>query len=248
MTFLRALLRRETAAPMLALTFASAVCVALVAGRVVWTRNIRYAFLVWNLFLAWLPLVFALLAQESSGRRPLLKWRLVFWAGSWLLFFPNAPYIFTDLVHLTRRYATHFWVDLMLILSCALTGLILGFVSLYLMQGMVRRLAGSFVSWLFVAAVAVLSAGGVWLGRFRRINSWDVAFRPITLYHDLGNGADNPVRDRASLAFAVLFATFLFLAYLMLWALTHLRHVAPPPPPPPADAKDTRGAAMPSVT
>jgi uncharacterized membrane protein len=138
----------------------------------------------------------------------------------------------------------------MLILSCALTGLILGFVSLYLMQGMVRRLAGRLVSWLFVGAVAVLSAGGVWVGRFGRFNSWDVAFRPIQLYHGLGRGPIGPIRDRASLGFAALFATFLFLAYLMLCALTHLRHFQPPPPAPaPGEAKEPNArAAVPLVT
>ena len=41
---------------------------------------------------------------------------------------------------LTRGYRGHFWVDLVLILLCALTGLVLGFVSLYLMQSVVTRM------------------------------------------------------------------------------------------------------------
>jgi uncharacterized membrane protein len=101
MKLLRFAFKRETAMPMLALTFASAASVALVAARIVWTGRFGYSFLVWNLFLAWLPMVFALLASEnyhsSSGR----DWRFLGLAGAWLLFFPNAPYIFTDLIHLT---------------------------------------------------------------------------------------------------------------------------------------------------
>jgi uncharacterized membrane protein len=213
--------------PMLALAFASAVCVGLVAGRLLWTRDIRYIFLVWNLFLAWLPLVFALLAQETSEPPAARNWRFAVWAGAWLLFFPNAPYIFTDLSHLTAVFAAHFWVDMMLILSCALTGLVLGFVSLHLMQGIVKRMAGAALSWLFVAGVAALSGVGVWLGRFLRFNSWDVVLRPVELYQRLGSGALHPFRPRASLAFAALFATFLFITYLMLYALTHLRHFQP---------------------
>ena len=225
--------------PMLALAFASAVCLGLVSGRILWTGNIRYSFLIWNLLLAWLPLVFALLAQESFQRPAARNWRFALWAGAWLLFFPNAPYIFTDLGHLTARFAAHFWVDMMLILSCALTGLVLGFVSLYLMQGIVKRMAGGAVSWLFVAAVAGLSGVGVWLGRFQRFNSWDVVFRPVKLYHDIGLGPADPLRSRASLAFAALFATFLFITYLMLYALTHLRHLQPPAMPPGPDSAKT---------
>jgi hypothetical protein len=61
---MRIAFRRETAVPMFALTFASIVSVTLVIARIVWTGQLRYAFLVWNLFLAWMPLIFALLAKE----------------------------------------------------------------------------------------------------------------------------------------------------------------------------------------
>ena len=69
MRLLSLALRRETAMPVLALTFASAASVALVVARIISTGNLRYCFLVWNLFLAWLPLVFALLASEKYRAR-----------------------------------------------------------------------------------------------------------------------------------------------------------------------------------
>src|SRR5437879_1897114 len=137
MKLLKLAFRRETAIPMLALTFASGVSVALVLARMVWTGNPRYGFLIWNLFLAWLPLVFSLLASDKYRNSSGWNWTFLGLSGAWLLFFPNAPYIFTDLIHLTTRYYPHFWVDMVLILSCALTGLILGFVSLFLMQAVI---------------------------------------------------------------------------------------------------------------
>jgi uncharacterized membrane protein len=91
----------ETATPMLALTFASSASVALVIARVVYTGHIRYAFLVWNLFLAWLPLIFALLAADKYQKGPARNWHFLGLTTAWLLFFPNAPYIFTDVIHLT---------------------------------------------------------------------------------------------------------------------------------------------------
>jgi uncharacterized membrane protein len=296
MKILRIALQRETAAPVLALTFASAVSVALVIARIAWTGQVRYGFLVWNLFLAWLPLIFALLAyqhyrkrprpgvnrgepmpgppinplalspspcDEGAGREPergaaskkgpplpspLLhfaeerertararvplggvkgglfnrNWRFIGLTAAWLLFFPNAPYIFTDVIHLTNRYFAHFWVDLMLVLLCALTGLVLGFVSLYLMQSVVARMFGRVASWLFIAVVAGLSSFGVYLGRFVRVNSWDLVARPGKLYHGINAWAADPFAHATSFAFPALFATFLFITYVMLYALTHL--------------------------
>jgi uncharacterized membrane protein len=209
--------------PMLALLFSSGTSVALVMARIVWTGRFGYSFLVWNLFLAWLPMVFALLASEnyqsSSGR----DWRFLGLAGAWLLFFPNAPYIFTDLIHLTTRFYPYFWVDLSLILLCALTGLVLGFVSLYLMQSVVERMLGCAASWLFIAAVAALSGFGIYVGRFMRFNSWDVLFKPWQVYQGIGNWVADPLANSTSLAFPLLFGTFVFITYLMLYALTHLQ-------------------------
>jgi uncharacterized membrane protein len=227
MKLLKLALRRETAMPLLALAFASAASVALVVARIISTGNLRYGFMVWNLFLAWLPLVFALLACEAYQTSSPRHWRFIGLAGAWLLFFPNAPYICTDLIHLTTRYYSHFWVDLTLILLCALTGLVLGFVSLYLMQSVVEQKLGRPASWLFIAAVAALSGFGIYLGRFMRFNSWDVLFRPVQLYRGIGNWVADPLADLNSLAFPFLFAGFLFITYLMLYALTHLRPTQP---------------------
>ena len=216
-------------APMLALSFATGVCALLVATRVAWTGNYRYLFLGWNLFLAWVPVFLALLAQERfqadavEGR----SWHFAALAGVWLLFFPNAPYIFTDLIHLTGYFSAHFWVDMTLILCCALTGFVLGFVSLFVMHGLVKRRLGSLAGWAFVAGVAVVSSFGVCLGRFMRFNSWDVLFQPIKLYHHIGGWFTDPVGQRLSLGFGALFAAFTFIAYLMLYALTHLQHYQP---------------------
>jgi uncharacterized membrane protein len=256
-------LQRETAVPVIALMIASIVSGGLVLARIAWTGQIRYGLLVWNLFLAWLPLIFALLAREhyrkgtrrsanlekptpgpskegsivgrALARFPLpgavrgglrdRNWRFAGLAAAWLLFFPNAPYIFTDVVHLANRYFAHFWVDLMLILLCALTGLVLGFVSLYLMQSVVSRMFGRVASWLFIAGVASLSSFGVYLGRFVRVNSWDIVTRPVKLYHGINEWASDPFAHATSFAFPILFAAFLFIAYVMLYALTHLPQV-----------------------
>ncbi|HOX58420.1 MAG TPA: DUF1361 domain-containing protein [Candidatus Paceibacterota bacterium] len=223
MKILKLALKHETAMPVLALLIASGACVALVMARIASTGNLRYSFLTWNLFLAWLPLIFALLACERY--QGAARWNLAFvsLAGAWLLFFPNAPYIFTDLIHLNSRHLGHFWVDLVLILLCAVTGLVLGFLSLYLMQSVVERMFGRAVSWLFICGVAALSGFGIYLGRFMRFNSWDVLFKPRQVYHGIGSWVADPLANSTSFVFPILFGAFLFLSYLMLFALTHLR-------------------------
>lgn len=227
MRLLKLAFKRETAMPVLALLIASGASGALAVARIIGTGNLRYSFLIWNLVLAWLPMLFALLACEQYQRASGRDWGFWGLAGAWLLFFPNAPYIFTDLIHLTTRFYPHFWVDLSLILLCALTGLVLGFVSLYLMQSVVTRMLGRAASWLFIAAVAALSGFGIYLGRFMRFNSWDILFKPRQVYHGIGAWVADPLANSTSLAFPALFGTFLFITYLMLYALTRLRPAQP---------------------
>jgi len=215
---------------MLALLFASGASLALIAGRILWTGRLTYLFLVWNLFLAWLPLVFALLACDEYRRGEQRTWHFRALAITWLLFFPNAPYIFTDLIHLTSSLYLHFWVDMVLILLCAVVGLVLGFVSLFLMQTVVVQMLGRVASWLFIAAVAGASGFGIYLGRFLRFNTWDVLCQPMALCRGIGRWAvSDPAVHPTAFAFPVLFATFLFLAYVMLYGLTHLQPALPAP-------------------
>jgi uncharacterized membrane protein len=222
MQVLKLLFKRETFMPVVAMMFASTICFALVIARVAWTGNIRYCFLIWNLFLAWLPLMFALLAREQYRNGNRSGWRLFAYGAAWLLFFPNAPYIFTDLIHLTNHYFLNFWVDLAVVLSCAFTGLVLGFVSLYLMQSVVTQMLGRAASWLFVAGAACLCSFGIYVGRFLRFNSWDVITQPAKLVESIGSVATGQTGHPYHFAFLALFATFLFIAYVMLYALTHL--------------------------
>jgi uncharacterized membrane protein len=226
MKFFRFLCKPATPAPLPALVFASVVDVALVAGWVFKTRNSHYAYLVWNLFLAWLPLVFALAARRHFHEGRWRDWRCVVPAVLWLLFFPNAPYIFTDLIHLLMGFFGHFWVDLVLILMCALTGLLLGFVSLHLMHAAVEKIWGRAAGWTFVTVASGLGGLGIYLGRFFRLNSWDVITRPGQVYHTLGAWSFNSPYAFPSVAFPVLFSVFLFTSYVMLHALTRMPEFA----------------------
>ena len=86
---------------LLLLILVSLFSLALITARVLYSQQINYIFLLWNLFLAWLPLLFALLALRWQ-KRPFLALAAAF---LWLLFFPNAPYLVTDLIHLRRLRA-----------------------------------------------------------------------------------------------------------------------------------------------
>ena len=133
-------------------------------------------FLAWNLFLAWIP-VAAAVAVYDLHRRGVGLSRLLPLAALWLLFLPNAPYLLTDLIHLGSRDAP-LWFDLVLFSAFAWTGAFLGFLSIYLMQVVVRRAHGALLGWALVGGSLLASGFGIYLGRSLRWNSWDFVTSP----------------------------------------------------------------------
>src|SRR5262245_6537711 len=126
-----------------ALVLASAGSTLLVAGRVFHTGRLTYGFLVYNLTLAWIPLTFAAAAEAFDRLKSRLGTGLTLLSiGAWLVFFPNAPYIVTDLMHLRVQDNRLLWLDLIALQAFACTGLALGFLSLAIVQRIVARRVG----------------------------------------------------------------------------------------------------------
>ena len=138
------------------------VCLALIAARILRTGSLGHVFLVWNLALAWIPLVYAFIAYRLYRSRFHNFILIALCAGIWLLFLPNAPYILTDLIHFRVENNPIFWYDLLMLLWFSWTGFLLGFASLYLMQQIVADAFGRFAGWLFVFIGAVPRTD--WLG------------------------------------------------------------------------------------
>ena len=125
----------------------SAIVVSMISVRVVYTGNDYHTNLVWNLFLAWIPFGIAICVYDGyrrgTGSAPL-------WAAGalWLVFFPNATYIVTDFKWLRYSAGAPIWYDVVLVAAAAWCGLLLGFMSLYLMQAVVRSALGAVRAWV----------------------------------------------------------------------------------------------------
>ncbi len=205
-----------------ALALASLFCCALVAARIAYTGIPNFIYLVWNLFLAWVPFVLALAVYDRHRRGAPVPLQVAL-SALWLLFFPNAPYIVTDFVHLSHDPVAPFWFDAMAICSFAWTGLCLGFASLYLMQVVVRNAIGALASWLVVGGALVLGSVGIYVGRFLRLNSWDVLFDPHLFASLVRFRLADPLGNPKLLGVTLLFTAFLGLAYLVLYSLAGAR-------------------------
>lgn len=206
---------------LVALLAASALSVGTLELRIERTGDPFYRFLVWNLFLAWVPLAFAAAAFARARRRQ--DALLVALLLLWLLFFPNAPYMLTDFIHLGESRSAPVWYDALMLSSFAWTALLLGFASLYLVQMVVRSAVGAAWSWVVVVAALAVASFGVYLGRFVRFNSWDALLRPLRVAHVITRQLENPLQHPRMVAVLVVLTAFLLVGYAVLYAFVELR-------------------------
>jgi uncharacterized membrane protein len=203
------------------LNVACAVCIGLVFARVAYSDSGRHLGLIWNLFLAWIPFILAYFAHAVSWRRATLYLIIPFIAFLWLIFFPNAPYMLTDLQDLARKATdAPLWYDVIIVVWSSWTGMLLGVISLYLMQDIIIRSFGRVAGWIFVFVISGLSSFGIYLGRFVRLNSWDILQNPAETAQEILGIVIDPSRRLA--AFWLLYTFFFLFVFLLLYSFSHM--------------------------
>jgi len=184
---------------------------AMLLMRIMYADNTRYIFLLWNLFLAWIPFQLGILLTLNQHWHKLVKYALL---ACWLLFFPNALYIITDLVHLENTGdRVPVWYDAVLLFASSLTGLMMAFVSLYQVELFLRKNVSTKPINALVVAALFLGSFGVYLGRFLRWNSWDVLADPVSLLIEIGVRFTNPFMHYKTWLVTMLLTCFFSLLY-----------------------------------
>lgn len=213
-------LTRQLLYPILLSTFLALI---LFAGRVFQSNALTYKNLVWNLYLAWMPFVFSLFVAFLNFVKP-RSWGLLLLPGAlWLLFFPNAPYIVTDFLHLADRPYVPLWYDIILLATFAWTGCFLAIASLRIMQITVTSYLGWWFGWIFAGIALFLGGLGIYLGRFSRWNSWDLVLHPNEVLFDITSRLVNPLSNLRFFSFTLLFTAFLLVCYLTFISVRRVR-------------------------
>jgi uncharacterized membrane protein len=180
----------------------------LLLVRVILTGELTYAFLAWNLFLAWIPLA---ISQKLSGANK--WWKILLLFNAWLLFLPNAPYIITDFLHLRPRPPIPYWYDILLLFSAALNGLLLGLASLLVVEKFLIQRYGNRTSALLMFCSFFLCSFGVYIGRYLRWNSWDILTNPDDIAADILARVFNPFDHFGTWSITFLFGSFFYIIY-----------------------------------
>jgi len=135
-----------------------------------------------------------------------MNFRAICLLAMWLLFFPNAPYLVTDLFHFSEREGCPVWFDLILVSSASWNGIMIATISLLRVEEFLRKCFNHKKVLLLLLFFIVLCGYGVYLGRFPRFNSWDIITNPTGLAYYITNSLIHPHRNISVWAFTATFS------------------------------------------
>ena len=176
------------------------------------TNQLSYdSYLLWNLFLAWVPLFLSILLKKILSKKLWSSWLAMFVSLAWLVFIPNSFYLISDFIHLQDAGQKSILFDTTLFSMIILTGLMIGFVSVDLIIVEIKKRYSHLITNLSVILIFLISSFGIYVGRDLRWNSWDIVINPGGLLLDVISRLSN-FSNYLSMAIVILSYFFLLIS------------------------------------
>lgn len=195
------------------------VSVALFFLGALANRSFEFAYLLWNLFLAWLPLVVAWALLWTLRRYRWSSWRPFALTMLWLVLLPNSFYMISDFIHIQDVARNSLLYDVVMFTSFIITGVLVGFCSLYQVHVQLRRRLSLRASSLLVALILFLCSFAIYLGRDLRWNSWDVLVNPAGILFDVSDRLIHAPQHGDMFITTLYFFVLLGSLYVVGWQL-----------------------------
>jgi uncharacterized membrane protein len=178
-------------------------------------------YLIWNLFLAWIPMVLTYFIVLHTRTRHWSSWGGIALMLGWLLFLPNSFYMVSDYIHLEDMARSSVLFDALTFTCFILNGLLLGYASLYVIQSLLRTRISKIQNQLFAATMLLLCSFAIYLGRDLRWNSWDVLTNPAGILFDVSERILDPLEHPEAFSTTFMFFVFLGGLYCVMVGMVH---------------------------
>jgi uncharacterized membrane protein len=191
------------------------LCAAASVFRCIITKSIGFIFLNWNLFLAFVPWILtSILITKNIFQKS--KIAVIIIMPLWLLFFPNAPYVITDLLHLHKIRGIPVWYDLLMILTYSWTSMLAGFQSLWDIEKILAQKINYVAVKICATVLLFIASFGIYIGRYLRWNSWDIIIKPGSILSDIAERFISPFEHQTTWGMTIFMGIFLNIVY---WSL-----------------------------
>lgn len=211
----------------LALGFSSLTSVGLyMAGP--WSRyEPDFIYMIWNLFLAWISFVAALVLERTLHRAVWSSWYALFVTALWLTFLPNTFYMLTDFIHIQEFTSADLVSGVIMLSSFILNGVVLGLLSLYLVhRELVKRMRARTAVGI-VGLVLISCSFAIYIGRELRWNTWDIVTNPASVLFDVTDRLLNPGAHPNMFGITLGFFVLLTALYSVAWHMARAARQQP---------------------
>lgn len=202
---------------LVALVVSNLVSACLLLVRFAAAQNMRYWFLVWNVFLGWIPLGLVMLLRKRLETSRWTSWQNIVISIAWLGFLPNSFYIVTDFIHLHPSGEVSVLFDVVLMTSFTFNGFVAGFASLYIMHKLLIKRFRRQQAHAIIAGIIVLCSFAIYLGRDLRWNTWDILINPAGILFDVSERVINPLTHAEVFSTTALFTLLIGSIYIVVW-------------------------------
>lgn len=172
-----------------------------------------FLYLFWNIFLAFVPFFISSILFIKTTKQNIVRPFFVIGFVLWLLFFPNAPYVITDFIHLGRIHGVPVMFDIFVIFSSATVSLLLGLYSLEHIEKVLSLKFSKKVTDIIIAISILFASFGMYLGRYLRFNSWDFFISHKFLLSSIWSAFTGPNSTNVY-TYTILFFFFIYISYL----------------------------------
>lgn len=193
----------------LALCFASLASIGLFFAGAWRNHSMAFSYLMWNLFLAWLPLVFSTMLERTLRHKLWSSWSALALTALWVAFLPNTFYMISDFIHIQEVRRVDVLYDVIMMTSFIMNGVLLGDLSLYAVHRQLAERLRQRTAGIIVSGVLLLCGFAIYLGRDLRWNSWDILVNPGGILIDVSDRILHPTSY--PLVFTTTFGFFVLL-------------------------------------
>jgi uncharacterized membrane protein len=187
-------------------------------------HSYQYSYLLWNLFLAWIPLLLAFRLVEVLKRKPWSSWEALFFSLLWIIFLPNSFYMISDFIHLQTAPYSEIVFFAITFASIIYTAVVLGFISLYLIHIELKKRLSEVDAAIVIAITVLICSVAIYIGRDLRWNSWDVLTNPGGIIFELTDQMFNP--SFYAKAISIIGVFFILLGSMYILAYSGIRLIS----------------------
>lgn len=180
-------------------------------------QSTEYWYLLWNLFLSWIPLILSLALLWCLARWSWSRWTCIGLTVLWLMFLPNTFYMITDYVHIGDVVRTDIIFDTLMFSMIVFTSVAMGLTSLGLVHGELARRMPARGAWAIIFAILFALSFAVYMGRELRWNTWDLVLNPTGMLFDLSEIVLKPFAYPSMFVITSSFFVALSTLYYCAW-------------------------------